>query len=145
MKMRISVEAVALASRVAGRRMVFGLAIAAGVMAQPANAREGVEVGNNSPFAKFVPAEQVERSAAQQYLQMLSQADSKRALAHSDSAELKRLRSIAQKIIPFAIAWNPRAKEWKWEVNLIGSNQINAYCMPGGKIAFFTGILQQLV
>ena len=144
MKMRISVEAVALASRVAGRRMVFGLAIAAGVMAQPASAREGVEVGNNSPFAKFVPAEQVERSAAQQYLQMLSQADSKRALAHSDSAELKRLRSIAQKIIPFAIAWNPRAKEWKWEVNLIGSNQINAYCMPGGKIAFFTGILQQL-
>jgi predicted Zn-dependent protease len=144
MKMRISVVTGVLASLAASRRLLFVMAIAAAALAQPAIAREGVDVGNNSAFAKFVPAEQVERSAAQQYLQMLSQADSKRALAHSDSAELKRLRSIAQKIIPFAIAWNPRAKEWKWEVNLIGSNQINAYCMPGGKIAFFTGILQQL-
>jgi predicted Zn-dependent protease len=39
---------------------------------------------------------------------------------------------------------NPRAKEWRWEENLIGSKQINAFCMPGGKIVFFTGILDQL-
>jgi Zn-dependent protease with chaperone function len=37
-----------------------------------------------------------------------------------------------------------RAREWKWEVNLIGSKQINAFCMPGGKIAFYTGILDTL-
>lgn len=110
----------------------------------PAVAREGVEVGGNSSFAKLVPAEQVERSAAQQYLQMLSQADGKRALAPKDNAQLLRLRAIAQKIIPFALEWNPRARNWQWEVNLIGSSQINAYCMPGGKIAFYTGILQQL-
>lgn len=122
--------------------LVYVVALAGTV--QPALAREGVEVGGNSAFAKLVPAEQVERSASQQYLQMLSQADSKRALAHSDSGQLQRLRAIAQKIIPFALDWNPRAKNWKWEVNLIGSNQINAYCMPGGKIAFYTGILQQL-
>ena len=121
---------------------VFAFALSG--IAQPANAREGVEVGNTSSFAKLVPAEQVERSAAQQYLQMLTQADSKRALAPKDNAQVQRLRAIAQKIIPFALEWNPRARNWQWEVNLIGSSQINAYCMPGGKIAFYTGILQQL-
>jgi predicted Zn-dependent protease len=57
---------------------------------------------------------------------------------------LQRLRAIARKIIPQSLAWNPRARDWKWEVNLIGSNQINAFCMPGGKIAFYTGILEKL-
>lgn len=121
---------------------VFAFALSG--MAPHANAREGVDVGKTSSFAKLVPAEQVERSAAQQYLQMLTQADSKRALAPKDNAQVLRLRAIAQKIIPFALEWNPRARNWQWEVNLIGSSQINAYCMPGGKIAFYTGILQQL-
>jgi predicted Zn-dependent protease len=107
-------------------------------------AREGVEVGNNSAFSRLVPADSVERSAVQQYSQMLQQAASKNALAGKDQPQLKRLRAIAQRIIPFAAAWNPRAKDWRWEVNLIGSQQINAFCMPGGKIAFYSGILQQL-
>ena len=116
----------------------------AAALVLPAHAREGVEVGANSSFSKLVPAEQVERSAAQQYAQMLSQANSKQALAPPDNKQLLRLRAIAAKIIPFATDWNPRARSWQWEVNLIGSNQINAFCMPGGKIAFYSGILQQL-
>jgi predicted Zn-dependent protease len=55
-----------------------------------------------------------------------------------------RLRAIAQRIIPYTYAWNPRARDWKWEVNLIGSKELNAFCMPGGKIAFYWGILRQL-
>ncbi len=112
--------------------------------APSALARDGVEVGGNSAFTKLVPAEEVERSASQQYLQLLNQADEKRALAPKDNAQLQRLRAIAQKIIPFALDWNPRARHWKWEVNLIGSSQINAFCMPGGKIVFYTGILEKL-
>ena len=132
--------------RASGFRLLGAIAFAFALsgIAQHAHAREGVDVGNTSSFAKLVPAEQVERSAAQQYLQMLSQADGKRALAPKDNAQVLRLRAIAQKIIPFAMEWNPRARNWQWEVNLIGSSQINAYCMPGGKIAFYTGILEQL-
>jgi predicted Zn-dependent protease len=111
------------------------------VMAQP---KEGVEVGKNSAFTKLVPAEQVERSAAQQYVQMLSQANGKKALGGKDHPQVQRLRGIARRIIPFALPWNARARDWQWEVNLIGSSQINAYCMPGGKIAFYTGILEKL-
>jgi predicted Zn-dependent protease len=131
------------------RSMGFLLRLMAGSLAalalsQPAMAREGVEVGQNSSFTKLVPAEQVERSASQQYLQLQQQANSKHALAPDNNAQLRRLRTIAQRIIPFSYAWNPRARDWQWEVNLIGSPQINAFCMPGGKIAFYTGILEKL-
>ncbi len=124
------------------------LSLAALLFAGPGQAapeqREGVDVGKNSAFTKLAPAEDVERMALQQYRQQLSQAAEKRALAPPDHPQLKRLRAIAQRVIPHALAWNPRARDWKWEVNLIGSKQINAYCMPGGKIAFYTGILDQL-
>jgi predicted Zn-dependent protease len=105
---------------------------------------EGVEVGRNSVFTNLVPAETIERSAAQQYAQILQQAAAQKALAGNDNRQLCRLRAIAQHIIPQALGWNPRAANWQWEVNLIGSKQINAFCMPGGKIAFYTGILDQL-
>lgn len=114
------------------------------VAAASAQAREGVEVGRNSSFAKLVSAENVEQSAGLQYGQLLRQAASKNALAPAQHAQLQRLRMIAQRIIPFALTWNPRAKDWRWEVNLIASRQINAFCMPGGKIAFYSGILDQL-
>ena len=107
-------------------------------------AREGVDVGGNSAFSKLVSADTVEQSAGQQYQKMLQEAAAKNALGPNDSAQVRRLRTIASKIIPFSGPWNPRARDWRWEVNLIGSPQINAFCMPGGKIAFYTGILQKL-
>jgi len=121
------------------------IAVAAfAVWAPNAAAREGVQVGEASGFSKLVPADQVERQAALQYRETLAEAAKQQALAPADNAQLKRLREIAQKIIPFANEWNPRVSQWKWEINLIGSNQINAYCMPGGKIVFYTGIIKTL-
>jgi predicted Zn-dependent protease len=106
--------------------------------------REGVDVGGNSVFSNLVSADTVEQSATQQYAQMLQQAAAKNALGGKDHPQVKRLRGIARRIIPHALGWNPRAKDWHWEVNLIGSKQINAFCMPGGKIVFYSGILDQL-
>jgi predicted Zn-dependent protease len=130
----------------APRRRLFATALlGAGAAALvPAWAREGVEVGKESQFSKLVPAETVEQAAAQQYLQLQQQASDKRALAPDNHPQVVRLRAIAGRIIPFSHEWNPRAKDWRWEINLIGSKQINAFCMPGGKIAFYYGILDQL-
>jgi Zn-dependent protease with chaperone function len=90
------------------------------------------------------PAEQIERAASGQYRALLQQAASRRALAPESNAQLQRLRAIAARIIPFTHEWNPQARHWSWEVNLIGSSQVNAFCMPGGKIAFYYGILDRL-
>lgn len=106
--------------------------------------RQGVNVGEKSAFVGMVPASDVERMATQQYGQQLEEARKKNALASDDDPQLQRLRAIADDLIPHALAWNSRAKNWKWEINLIKSKQVNAYCMPGGKIAFYTGILDQL-
>lgn len=132
-----------LPARLAALGWVVLLLLAPGAASQ-AQVREGVDVGGNSAFSKLVPAGEVERSSQQQYLQLLQQAAAQKALAGPDNPQLKRLRAIAQRIIPFATPWNDRSRAWKWEVNLIGSSQINAFCMPGGKIAFYTGILQKL-
>jgi Zn-dependent protease with chaperone function len=109
-----------------------------------ARARDGVEVGGNSIFSNLASAESVEQSAGQQYQKMMQEAAAKNALGPSEHAQVRRLRGIASKIIPFSNPWNPRARHWRWEVNLIGSPQINAFCMPGGKIAFYSGILNKL-
>jgi predicted Zn-dependent protease len=130
------------------RRLFTGLLLAGGAsaLAAPAAAQDGVreDVGKESRFTKLVSAEQVEAAAAQQYAQMMREAAQKGALAPANHPQVQRLRSIANRIIPFSPPWNKRAPQWRWEVNLIGSPQLNAFCMPGGKIAFFYGILQQL-
>lgn len=125
-------------------RHALSLVMVCAALMQPALARDGVEVGRNSAFTRLVPAENLEQSAGQQYGQLLRQAAAKNALAPAEHPQVQRLRAIARKIIPFAVEWNPRAKDWRWEVNLIGGKQVNAFCMPGGKIAFFSGILDQL-
>lgn len=105
---------------------------------------DGVNVGEASSLRKLVPAESLEKSATHQYGQLKQQAAAKNALAGDDHPQVLRLRAIAARIVPFANRFNPRARQWRWEVNLIGSKQINAFCMPGGKIAFYSGILDTL-
>ena len=105
---------------------------------------QGVDVGKPSAVMRLVPAAQVERMAEQQYAQLLAQAREQRALAPEGHPQLVRLRAIAGRVITHANRFNAKAERWQWEVNLIGSKQVNAFCMPGGKIAFYTGILDRL-
>ena len=127
----------------AGRRQFLKLAGAtAAASALPALAQ--VDVGPSSQLRNLVPAEELENAATQQYAELLAEAKAKGALAPAGNAQLVRLRTIANRLVPQTAQWNDRAKQWKWDVNLIGSKEINAFCMPGGKIAFYTGILEQL-
>ena len=123
-----------------GRR-AFLLAAGAG-MAGASLAQ--VNVGPPSTVRSLVPANELEVAAAQQYSELMQQARTKGALAPENHPQLRRLRSIASRLIADAPRWNERARQWHWEVNLIGSKSINAFCMPGGKIAVFTGLLDRL-
>src|SRR3954469_24031357 len=86
-----------------------------------------VNVGPPSTVRSLVPANELEVAAAQQYTELLQQARAKGALAPESHAQVKRLRSIAARLIADAPRWNERARQWHWEVNLIGSQSINAF------------------
>jgi Zn-dependent protease with chaperone function len=115
---------------------------------------DGVPTPPKSRTVGLVSAEKIEAQAAAQYAQLKQQAGAQKALAPADYPQMVRLTKIAQKIIPYAIEFSQRyvdaghpvnrAKSWQWEVILIGSKQLNAFCMPGGKIAFYTGIIDTL-
>lgn len=126
------------------RRTAAPLFLAVPLLLAPwaARAQEGISVDQPSTLRNLVPAQEIEQSANQQYHALLQQAAAKHALAPDDNPQLKRLRSIVKRLIANAPRYNPRATEWHWEVNLIGSKQINAFCMPGGKIAFYTGLVE---
>lgn len=132
------------------RRHFVGSLFALGmVLTLPGMVRaDGIEMGERSRMAGFVPADQIESAAAQQYQQLLHEAKAQNALFPNDHPQVQRLRAISDRIIRYTDSPNlkstSRAQQWKWEVNLIKSKQINAFCMPGGKIAFYSGILEQL-
>ena len=126
-----------------GRR-AFLLAAGATAVSAGTPALAQVDVGGSSNLRKLVSAEELEGASTQEYSKLLADARAKGALASPGNPQLQRLRSIANRLIPQTAQWNDRARQWQWDVNLLGSKQINAFCMPGGKIAFYTGILDQL-
>ena len=124
-----------------GRRRAFLLA-AASAAATPALAQ--VDVGRTSRLRQLVPADALEQAGEQEYAQVLAKARAQRTLVADGDPQLRRLRAIAQRLIPHAAPWNERVAQWRWQVNLIRCPELNAWCMPGGKIAFYTGLLDQL-
>ncbi len=105
---------------------------------------DGVVVGDGSEIRKLVPARQLEQSATRQFEALKKEAGKKKALLPTDDPQVLRLQKIATDLRPFAQSWNADAVRWQWEVIVLKSDQINAFCMPGGKIAFYTGILDKL-
>ncbi len=118
------------------------LALAGAAAATPALAQ--VDVGPPSRMKGLVPAEQIEAASTQQYSQMMAEARQKGALGPDNHPIVQRVRAISARLIPHSTRWNDRAKNWRWEVNVLGSDQVNAFCMPGGKIAVYTGLLSKL-
>lgn len=102
-----------------------------------------VGVERQQTMSALVSARQLEQGAVQAYRQTLSQAEQKGQL-NRDSALTARVRAIAQRLIAQTGVFRPDAPGWSWEVNVIVSPDVNAWCMPGGKIAVYSGLIQKL-
>jgi predicted Zn-dependent protease len=100
-------------------------------------------VGVNRKQFMLVPEDQIEQGAQEAYNQELNKAKANHAL-NPDQATYQRVQRIAQRLIPQTTVFRPDAAQWKWEVNVQQTDDVNAYCMPGGKIMVYTGLIQKL-
>ena len=108
-----------------------------------ASTTEGGAVGANRSQLMLISAEQMDKLAAQSYNQQKNEAASKGAL-NKDPVLTLRVREIAERITPVTAIFRKDAPRWNWEVNVVQSNELNAFCMPGGKIIFYSGIIERL-
>ena len=100
-------------------------------------------VGVSRPQHMLVSSDQVNASADKAYHDVLAQAQQQGALDR-DAAAVQRVKAIAARLIPATGALRPDAPGWKWDMHVLSSKEVNAWCMPGGKIAVYTGLIEKV-
>ena len=85
----------------------------------------------------------INQQAAMGYRQMISEAKAKGQL-DSQSITAQRVHKIFNKMVPYANAENHTGQPFNWQIEVIKSKELNAWAMPGGKMAFYTGLVESL-
>jgi predicted Zn-dependent protease len=91
----------------------------------------------------LVSSAEMEKTAATQYQQLI-QTETPKGNVNKDPRQTERVRGIAKRLIPQTVVFRKDALDWKWDVNVLTSPEVNAWCMPGGKIAVYTGLIEAL-
>lgn len=102
----------------------------------------GITGSSRSQFL-LISSDEVNQSAATAYKQALGKARSAKTL-NTNANDTKRVQKISKRLIAQVGTFRPDALKWNWEINVIDSKEVNAYCMPGGKIAVYSGIISAL-
>lgn len=121
----------------------FCLCLSMAFLAACETTTSGGAVGAERKQLLLVSSQQLDQMAAQSYAKLQADAASKGAL-NRDGAMLARVRAIAARLEPQTRVFRADAPGWRWEVNVISSNELNAFCMPGGKIMVYSGLINNL-
>lgn len=113
------------------------------VACQTVQTTGGGAVGVEREQMMMIPARDIEQASNQQYQEILSAARAKNTL-NRDAAQLQRVRRIAERLVPPTGHFRRDAPGWNWEVNVLRSDELNAWCMAGGKIMFYSGLIDRL-
>jgi predicted Zn-dependent protease len=100
-------------------------------------------VGVDRKQHMLVSEEEIEKGSKEAYQQELQKAKEKHAL-NADQQTYQRVQNIVHRLIPQTGTFRPDAPQWNWEVNVESTDDVNAYCMPGGKIMVYTGLIEKL-
>ncbi|WP_212745033.1 M48 family metallopeptidase [Hydrogenophaga sp. 2FB] len=78
--------------------------------------------------------------SAQGFAAMKSQYAAKRELV-THAPTIKRINAITNRLIDQAVKYRPDSAAWDWEVMVVNTPELNAWALPGGKMAIFTGMI----
>jgi len=119
--------------------------LAAGLLAgcQTVQTTGAGQVGVTRNQYMGVSAAEVDAASAQSYRKMLQEAERKKEL-NVDAAMLARVQGIAKRLVAQTGHFRPDAQGWRWETNVFHSDQVNAFCMAGGKIGIYSGLIEKL-
>jgi len=91
----------------------------------------------------LVSSEEVNAGALKAYQQMMAEAQKKGAL-DKDPGQVRRVQAITKRLVAQTPNFRDDAAKWPWEVHVISTDEVNAWCMPAGKMAIYTGLIQKL-
>jgi predicted Zn-dependent protease len=100
-------------------------------------------VGITRTQSMAVSEQQINMASVQAYSKLLQEAGAKGQL-NRDVAMHARVQEVARRLIAQAKVFREDAIRWRWEVNVFQSDQVNAFCMAGGKIGIYSGIIGKL-
>ena len=100
--------------------------------------------GSYAVFRNLIPSPALEAQAAEEFQQITYGAQHADRLYPDTDARVIRVRSLVDNLIPYSLKWNDRAKSWKWDIAIVRSPDIRMYCLPGGKIVIYSGILDRV-
>lgn len=94
-------------------------------------------------IASCADTRSINQSSATQYRQAIS-AEKTKGTLDTTSPTAKRIHQIFNKMVPYARQYNQTGVPFDWEISVIKSNEVNAWAMPGGKMVFYTGLVNKL-
>ena len=125
--------------------LILSAALISGLLTacQSVQTTQAGQVGVTRTQLMAVSAEEINAASNQAYKKMLQDADKKKQL-NVDVATVARVRGIAKRLIPQTAHFRQDAVGWRWETNVFHSDEVNAFCMAGGKIGVYSGLVDKL-
>jgi Zn-dependent protease with chaperone function len=127
------------------RAFLIPLAVAAALVSgcQTAETTKAGVVGVDRDQRFMVSSDEVNAGAVKAYAQMMAEAQ-KKGVLDKNPTEVQRVNAITKRLIPQVVHFREDALKWPWEVHVISIDEVNAWCMPAGKMAMYSGLIQKL-
>jgi len=104
---------------------------------------QGGVVGVDREQRMAISSEEIDQAARAQYAELIAQERQKGTL-NRNPTQVERVRAIANRLIQQTPHFRPEARNWAWEVNVLSAPEVNAWAMPGGKMAVYSGLIEKL-